>query len=156
MSTFDYEAFVNVEQDGEFSTKFVPIPTGEFRMQIQGPFGEEKATRIRQTEKGQVILDVVYLVDGIQVCDDGETITAHTGAPTVTVRQSIFLDFTPSGGLAKERGKNVKLGQLLEAIALNGKKWSWNSLIGGMVIGKVTHRIVGDETYADVKSVTAA
>lgn len=156
MSVFDLNAFINTQQSGEFSTKYTPVPVGEYRMQIQGPFGDDKATKIRQTEKGSIILDVSYLIDGAQPTADGTMLSDHTGSPTSFVKQSIFLDFTESGALAKSPGKNVKLGQLLEALDLNGKPWSWNSLIGGIVLGRVTHRIAGDETYAEVKNVTKA
>jgi hypothetical protein len=158
MSVFDLEQFAASSVSNELSTKPTPFPIGEYRLQIQGPFGDDKATKLRQTEKGQLILDVVYLADGAQQTPDGDMLSDVAGMATPTVRQSIFLDITENGGLDVRPGKNFRLGQLREALGQNtkGKPWSFQNLIGGMVIGKVTHRVVGEDVYADVKTVTKA
>jgi hypothetical protein len=158
MSVFDLEQFASAGIDSDLSTKPTPFPTGEYVLQIQGPFGDEKATRIRQTDKGQVILDVVYMADGNQQTPDGDMLSDVIGIATPTVRQSIFLDINESGHLDDRHGKNFRLGQLREALGQNtkGKTWNFQMLIGGMVLGKVTHRIVGEDVYADVKSVSKA
>jgi hypothetical protein len=158
MSVFDLEQFASAGIDSDLSTKPTPFPTGEYVLQIQGPFGDEKATRIRQTDKGQVILDVVYMADGNQQTPDGDMLSDVVGIATPTVRQSIFLDINENGSLDTRHGKNFRLGQLREALGQNqkGKPWNFSMLIGGMVLGRVTHRIVGDDTYADVKSVSKA
>lgn len=158
MSTFNLEAFSQTPINQAFDTKYVPHPQGEYLMVIKGPFMDEKATKLRTTEKGQVILDVVYETDGTQLTPDGKPLKDELGMDTGTVRQSIFLDIEPAGGLSAARGKNVKLGKLREALGQNdpSKPWSFTNLIGGVVKGTIKHDMVKDEVYANVTAVVKA
>jgi hypothetical protein len=148
MSTFDPNAFANAQFTDANATTFAPIPEGEFVASV-----DKQA--IRTTEKGNVILDVTWKIDDPQVAEE-------TGIASPSVRQSIFLDITPSGGLDFGKGKNVGLGRLREALNQNnaGQPWSFGNLVGAVAKIRVTQRIVRDDAtgveniYNDVRGVT--
>lgn len=153
-STFDVNTFANAVVSDSNSTKVNPIPEDEYPGIIQGPLNERGKTGFRTTDKGQVILDVVWEVDSPAARE-------ASGMEHPTVRQSIFLDVTTSGGLDMSKGKNVGLGRLREALGQNkdGQKWTFGSLIGQVAKIKVTQRVVRDDSgeeniYNDVKGVT--
>ena len=67
-----------------------------------------------------------------------------------------MLDLAATGGLDMSEGKNVALGRLREALGLNdpSQSFSFHQLPGLMGRVNVTHRVVGEDTFADVKAVT--
>lgn len=150
ISTFDPAAFQNTQFAEANSTTYVPIPEGEFMAVVS-------KQDIRPTSKGQVILDVTWKIDDA-------TVAAETGLAEPTVRQSIFLDMSESGGLDFGKGKNVALGRLREALGQNksGAPWSFGHLLGQVAKIRVKQRIVPaedggeDRTYTDVTGVTKA
>jgi len=144
MSTFNPDQFLNTETNDATSTAYTPIPENEYTACV-------KEIKPRVTTSGKAILDVVWGID-----DADGSIEAATGMKQSTVRQSIFLDVTESGGLDTGKGKNVQLGKLREALSQNtpGKVWRPGDLIGGVAKVQVKHRIVDDATYTDIKSVT--
>lgn len=75
-----------------------------------------------------------------------------------SVRQTLWLDTTESGGLDFGKGKNVGLGRLREALGQNapGKPWAPGMLVGGVAKVKVSHSIDKRDNVtinADVKAV---
>lgn len=145
MSTFNPDNFLNTSTTEANDTKYSPVPEGEYPASV-------KEIKPRSTTSGKSILDVVWSID-----DSSGTCFAVTGMKDNTVRQSIFLDITDSGGLDVGKGKNVQLGKLREALRQNqaGKAWRPGDLIGGVAKIKVSHRQDGDATYTDVKGVTS-
>jgi hypothetical protein len=141
-SVFNPETFLNTSFDESFSTARVPVPEGEYVAVIK----EIKP----RAAKDKAVLDVIYGIDDPEVA-------AVTGFDSPQVRQSIFLDLTPTGGLAIGEGKNIHLGKLREACGQNqkGKAWQPGMLVGQVVKVKVAHRTYEDEIQADVKAVTA-
>ena len=77
------------------------------------------------------------------------------GRDKVTVRQGIMLDITDSGGLDMGKGRNIGLGRLREAIGLNtpGQPFSFSMVAGRVAKVNVSHRIDGENIYAEVKGV---
>ena len=144
MSTFNPDQFLNTETNDATSTAYTPIPENEYTACV-------KEIKPRSTNSGKAILDVVWSID-----DADGSIEAATGMKQATVRQSIFLDITESGGLDTGKGKNVQLGKVREALGQNtaGKVWRPGDLIGGVAKVQVKHRMDGDATYVDVKAVT--
>lgn len=144
MSTFNPDQFLNTETSESTSTTYTPIPENEYTACV-------KEIKPRSTTSGKAILDVVWSID-----DQDGSIEAATGLKQSTVRQSIFLDITESGGLDIGKGKNVQLGKVREALSQNtpGKVWRPGDLIGGVAKVQVKHRMDGDATYVDVKAVT--
>lgn len=144
MSTFNPDQFLNTETTDATSTAYTPIPENEYTACV-------KEIKPRVTTSGKAILDVTWSID-----DQDGSIEAATGMKQATVRQSIFLDVTESGGLDTGKGKNVQLGKVREALSQNasGKVWRPGDLIGGVAKVQVKHRMDGDATYVDVKGVT--
>lgn len=75
-----------------------------------------------------------------------------------TVRQSMLLDTTPTGGLDMGKGKNVSLGRLREALGQNkdGQAWGPAMLKGCMARITVKRRSDANDPakeYADVVGV---
>jgi hypothetical protein len=140
---FDASVFESQQFNDANDTRYVAIPEGEYLALI-------KEKKFRQ-EKGYTILDVTWLIDDAGVKE-------ATGMKEPTVRQSIFLDVTQSGGLDFGKGKNVRLGRLREATGLNtpGQPFSFNMLEGRPARISVKHRLHDGETYSDVKEVTKA
>lgn len=142
MSQFDPDLFLSATTTEANSTQAIPVPEGEFNAVVED-------VSVRQA-KDSVILDIKWSVD-----DEG--VRQATGLPTPTVRQSVFLDVTPSGGLDASKGKNVQLGRIREAMKQNtpGQPWAPAMLKGCVARVSVKHRTYQDAIFADVKSVAA-
>ena len=145
MSTFNPETFLNTETEEANATTYTPVPEGEHQASI-------KTIKPRVLTDGRAVLDVTWVVDS-------EEARNETGMAEPTVRQTLWLDTTESGGLDFGKGKNVGLGRLRDALGQNvsGKPWAPGMLIGGVAIVKVGHSIDkrdGVTINADVKAVT--
>lgn len=142
---FDEDAFMSNTSEGEMDTEFVPVPVGEYQAVIK-----KIGTRSGSSEKGDwAVLDVTWGIDDASV-------TEVTGMDSPSVRQSIFLDVSDSGGLDLGKGKNINLGRLRQALGQNsGAAWSPSMLEGQVATVLVDHRLYEGRTFADVKSVSA-
>lgn len=142
---FDPEMFLNVTTNEANATTLEPIPEGEYIATIK---------EVKPRQSGDyVLLDVVWTIDDAALAE-------QLGRKSVTVRQSIFLDITETGGLATGKGKNVGLGRLREAVGQNrpGQPWSPGMLAGaGPCRITVKHRTNddGSQIYEDVRQVAA-
>ena len=137
---FDPDTFMSMSTEEADETSFRPIPEGEFNAVI---------TKIEgRTPKGNSILDVTWAIDD-------EAVRAETGMENPSVRQSLFLDITSSGGLERGPNKNVQLGRLRAALGQNnpGQPWSPSMLEGQVAKVSIKQRIVDENIYADVKGV---
>lgn len=145
--SFDPQAFISASISSSNDTKVIPVPVGDYHGVI-----EKIAPRQWQSKDGSqtgIALDVFWLVEDAGVKE-------FLGRDTVTVRQGIMLDTTPSGGLDVSKGKNIGLGRLREAVGKNqdGQPFSFEMLPGLSARISVTHRIAGEDTFAEVKSVS--
>lgn len=144
-SVFDPDMFMNQQTDDASSTTYVPVPEGEYQALLK----EVKAAVVGDSKP---VLNVTWAIDDQAVRDE-------TGLPEPTVRQTIWLDLTPQGGLDMGKGKNVSLGKLREALGQNepGRPWSPGMLCGQVAIVKIGHRTGREpgEIFADVKAVSA-
>lgn len=152
-SGFDPATFGQAQFEGQNDTRFLLIDAKEYPAVIKGPWGDDKATKLRTTEKGQLILDVVYTVD-----DEAQRQRLNVNQ-LPSVRQSIFLDLTEGGGLDMGPFKNSALGRLRDALGLNsaGQKWAFADFVGKVVKIKVGHRPDKNDpskVYTDVEAVT--
>jgi hypothetical protein len=144
--SFDAQSFLDAAVTGSNDTKIIPCPVGEFQGII-----EKVLPRQWQSKDGTqtgIALDVFWLVE-----DEG--VKQALGRPTVTVKQGIMLDTTPQGGLDMSTGKNVGLGRLREAVGKNspGEPFAFSMLPGLAAKISVSHRIVNEDVFADVKGV---
>ena len=133
-SVFDADLFLNVSAEGEMATRYDPIPAGVY-VAIVGSIKARQTEPNGKNPNGQTILDVVWSIDNPAIAE-------QLNRKELTVRQSIFLDLTPQGGLDLGANKNVQLGRLRDALDQNapGKPWSPRMLQGaGPVNIEVTH-----------------
>ena len=144
--SFDPQAFLSAAISGTNDPKVLPVPVGEYQAII-----DKIAPRQWQSKDGSqtgVALDVFWSIEDANL-------KAVLGRETITVKQGIMLDTTASGGLDMSKGKNIGLGRLREALNKNreGESFSFDQLPGLMARVSVTHRIVGEDTYAEVRGV---
>ena len=143
---FDAQSFIDSTINESNDTKIVPVPAGEY-MGIIDKINARQWQSKDGTQTG-ITLDVTWIVEDAAVKE-------LLGRETVTVRQGVMLDINANGGLDTNTGKNVGLGRLREAVGKNtpGEPFSFTMLPG--LAGKINvhHRIVGEDTYAEVKGV---
>lgn len=142
---FDADSFMSQTTEGEMSTEFTPVPEGERNAVIDSINPRETSS-----DKGDfVILDITWKLDDAEAAE-------VTGIENPSVRQSIFLDMTESGGLDMGKGKNIQLGRLREAVGQNKPgPWAPSMLIGSVAKIRIEHRQYEGRTFADVKGVAA-
>lgn len=84
-----------------------------------------------------------------------QAIQAQMKRDSASVRYSMMLDLTDNGSLDMTEGANVNLGRLRKAVGQNDdtKPWKPMDLVGAPLKVTVTHRVDGEDTYTEVKSV---
>lgn len=144
---FNPDQFLDTQVTDSNDTKLIPVPINEYTGIV-----DEVKCRQWQSKKDPSLsglaLDLTWLIDDQAVKD-------LLGRDKVTVKQGIMLELTDSGTLDMGKGKNVSLGRLREALDLNqaGQAFSFNMLQGRLGKISVTHRIDGDNIFAEVKAV---
>lgn len=142
---FDPNQFMNQPAD-PMATTFENIREGEYKMMLDSDI---EFTEIKWNDKntGEPRSVPMMRLNCI-ILDDAEK--ARLGRDKLTVRCDITLDLKSDGSLDFGTNKNVRLGQLRDALGQNVPGWTPNSLRGaGPLIGKVTHR--ADKNKPDVK-----
>ena len=144
--SFDPQSFLDATFTEANSTKSVPVPVGEYAALIGKV--ECRPWTSKDGTKSGVALDVTWEITDANVL-------ALLERDKATVKQGIMLDMTEAGGLDFGKGKNVTLGRLREATSLNepGQPFGFSMLAGRMAKVNVTHRVDGDNIYAEVKGV---
>jgi hypothetical protein len=145
---FNPEEFLDTQITESNSTVSTPIPAGEYLAVISGQKARQWQGKKDPTMTG-VALDIEWELDDQAVKDLLER-------DKVVAKQGIMLDMNDAGQLDMGKGKNIGLGRLREALNLNvpGQAFSFNMLQGQMARVAITHRIDGENIYAEVKSVT--
>lgn len=143
---FDPQSFLDSSVSGSNDTKVIPVPVGDYQGVI-----DKVLPRQWQSKDGSttgIALDVFWLVEDANV-------KAALGRDTVICKQGIMLDTTPQGGLDMDKGKNIGLGRLREAVGKNdpNELFSFSMLPGLAATISVSHRVNGEETYSEVKGV---
>lgn len=144
--TFDTASFLDAAVTASNDTKVIPCPVGEYMGLIDKVIPRQWQSK--DGTKTGIALDVLWAVE-----DSG--VKEFLGRDQVFVKQGIMLDMTSQGGLDMSPGCNVALGRLREAVGKNneGEAFSFSMLPG--LAGKisVSHRISGEDTFAEVKGV---
>ena len=144
---FSPEQFLDMQVTESNDTKTIPVPVGEYTA-----VAEEVKCRQWQSKKDPsmsgLALDIKWSIDDAAVKE-------LLGRDFVTVNQGIMLDLTDSGGLDMGKGRNIGLGRLREALGLNapGQPFSFMMVSGRVAKISVSHRIDGENIYAEVKGV---
>ena len=143
---FDAQSFLDATVSSSNDTKVIPVPVGEYHGIV-----DKVSPRQWQSKDGTqsgIALDIVWLVE-----DSG--VKQALGRETVTVKQGIMLDLTNQGGLDLSKGKNIGLGRLREAVGKNeeGQPFAFSMLPGLSAKISISHRVSGEDTFAEVKAV---
>lgn len=143
---FNPEQFLDQQFTEANDTKLVPVPVGEYTA-IAGEVKCRQWQSKADPSKSGLTLDITWEIDDPAVKE-------LLGRDKVTVRQGIMLDLTESGSMDMGKGRNVGLGRLREALNLNqpGQAFSFSMIPGRLAKVAVTHRIDGENIYAEVKS----
>ena len=154
-STFDPASFGAGSYEGEGDTRRFSMPPGEYNAFIVGPFNEDKKSKIKVTDRGQVIFEVVWQPDS------SELRTQFGLEKLPTVRQGIFLDVKEDGSLDMGPFKNADLNKLRTVFGLNasGVKWSFADFMGRPAKIKIEQKVNKDDAnnpFTNVTAVTAA
>lgn len=132
-STFNLESFQQGSFEGVGDTRRLRLEPGEYTAVVRGPYGE--ATKLR-VEKEYLILDISW-----QPSDD-QLQSKLNVEKLPPVRQSLFLDLTPGGGLDMGPYKNAELNTLLKIFGMgeNGAPWKFENFVGRPARIKVVHK----------------
>lgn len=143
---FNPEQFLDQQFTEANDTKLIPVPVGEYTA-IAGEVKCRQWQSKADPSKSGLTLDITWEIDDSAVKE-------LLGRDKVTVRQGIMLDLTDSGSMDMGKGRNVGLGRLREALNLNqpGQAFSFSMIPGRLAKVAVTHRIDGENIYAEVKS----
>jgi hypothetical protein len=150
MSAFNPETFLD-QSTTEQGTRRPPISSG---LDFIGVIGEPKA-RVNPGKKDPTqtytFCDVPITLD----LSTHPTEAARVGADKVTLRHSFSLDFTESGALDWNPGKNRVLTAYREILGLNqsGQTFSPRMLVGRIIRAKVKHRTNEGDIYDEIDSV---
>lgn len=144
--SFDAQAFLDSSVSGVNDTKLIPVPIGEYQAFIDKVIPRQWQSK-DGTQSG-IALDVFWSIED-------QDVKAYCGRDSITVKQGIMLDFTTDGKLDMSKGKNIGLGRLREGVNLNSasQAFSFNQLPGQFAKVSVTHRLVDEDTFAEVKAV---
>jgi len=153
MPDFDPERFKHGQFDiGEgLSTEIIPPDEGVYNAKISNWNLVGGTSQVREDGSGGndwLRLDITYELE-----DPDGSQKEKTGRDPVTARQGLFLDLTDSGDLDFNQGRNVRLGQLLEACELNSGTFAFNMLDGKPVKVLVRHRTTDNGRMAEVNRV---
>lgn len=137
LSSFNVDAFAQGQFEGANDTRYLRVEPKEYQAVIEGPFGEKGKSGINHIQdKGYVILNLMWRPNDMEQC-------AKLGLEQMPlIRQSIFLDVTPSGSLDMGPFKNSDLGRVREALGLNteGQRWAFSDFVGRPAKIKVEHK----------------
>lgn len=147
---FDATSFLDMSVEGQLDTKAIPCPQGEYAAIAEKVDARQWTGKADPTKSG-VVLEVVWSIEDANVRE-------QLGRDKVTVKQGIMLDLTDSGTLDMGKGRNLGLGRLREAINQNqpGQPFSFQNIVGQMAKVTVSHRVDGEDIFAEIKKVARA
>ena len=141
--TFDPDTFMQQTIDAPLETEFRMVPEGEFQAMI-GDFTSEAFSQIDfQYSKGERAGQpgTMTKFDCPFVINDSR-LTQELGRENATVGCQLILDIANDGGLDFGPNKNVRLGQIRNAVGQNSPgPWQISHLRGaGPVMVRVVHK----------------
>lgn len=146
-SPFDPKTFETMTFTGANSTESVPIPVGEWPMEI------EKKEVTAWAKKDDPSINGLKLT--LTLKTEEPKIVEITGRPVNKARFEIMLDLTPEGGLDMGKGMNVQLGRLRAAVGLNRPDvpFAFDMLVGRTVLASIKHEEYQGKLQARVSAV---
>jgi len=149
-STFNPETFLSQQFDTALETEYKPVPVGVYQAVLVNDEKHEMQARRVESEKAR---DGYFTAFEIWAQIDAP---GNDQADGKHVRFDTFLDISPSGGLESGENRNVKLGQLRNAVGQNqpGVAWGFGMLVGQVLQIKVSHQEAKDgRTFARIDAV---
>ena len=146
---FDASQFLGTNFNEVLDTKRTPTPVGEYIGQIGTG---EKDMELKSGEKDGK--PWAQLVLRVYLADPSGAIKAATGSEKPMVIYNPFIDLTESGAFDSSKGKNIRIGKLLEAAGKLKPGWKITDLKGATIKVKIGHRTHEGETYDEVQAVT--
>lgn len=144
--TFDAEEFLNGTLPGSNSTKREVVPPGVYKAFISkleiknGLVQKEGSERYGQP----------WVALNLQWTIEGQPINVQMDQSKVIVYDSVMLDLDEEGKVKMEKGKNVQLGRLREALGLNTGPIAFRAFEGRPATIFVLHEIYKGEPQAKV------
>lgn len=118
-SVFDPNTFLTTETEAVFETRMPLIPEAKYPFIISD-------CKPERSQKGKPMLVFSFEMVGEQV----DQLKSSLGLPyTPKLREYVVVE-VENGKLATGPGKNVRLGRILEAFGMNGKRWTPSTLKG--------------------------
>lgn len=119
--TFDADSFMNETVDAPMATSLQSIPDGEYQAVI-GDFTSEAFKTVtfqnaKHEEVSRQVLEVPFIIQDA-------ALSAKMEREQIVHRESFWLDFDANGKLATGPDKNVRLGQLKDALGQNVPGWA--------------------------------
>lgn len=144
---FNPDQFLDMQVTDSNDTKTTPVPVGEYTAVAEDVKCRQWTSKKDPSNSG-LALDIQWSIDDPAVKE-------LLGRDKVTVKQGVMLELTESGGLDMGKGKNVSLGRLREALDLNkpGEPFSFSMVAGRVAKVSISHRVEGENIYAEVKGV---
>lgn len=120
---FNPEEFMNTQQEAEgFETKRTLVPQGEYTVVI------EQLDAATVGDDNKPVLKARYKIVNAPDAELNDRLLFDT----------IWLDVDDRGALLRGADNNIRLGQLLEAVGLNGRPWAPGMLVGQVLFVKVS------------------
>ena len=146
---FNADDFLGTSFTEVLETRRTPTPIGEYVGQIgMGEKDMSLNTGEKDGKKWAQLSLRIYLTD------PSGAIKAVTGSDKPMVIHNVFLDLNDSGGFDASKGKNLRVGKLLEAAGKLKPGWKLTDLKGATIKVSIGHRVHEGETFDEVKAVT--
>lgn len=144
--SFDPNTFLAATFTETNDTTVQPVPAGEYQALAEKV--DIKPWASKDGSSSGLKLEILW-----NILDDN--VKALLGRDTVKCSQQQMLDITEAGALDFSKGKNVGLGRIREALDLNkpGEPFAFPMIQGRMAKVIVSHRISGEDVYAEIKKV---
>lgn len=151
---FDANEFMNQSAGVALDTRIENPKEGEYTM-VAEDLTLETFDRKDPTKGGPLLRCTIVW----NLLDEAEK--ARLGREKLTCRQQFLLDLTPDGKLDFSKGKNIRLGQIYEALGMNDGSGTFERIknSGQMVRGQLKHRADDKDSsvkYAEIVRVAKA
>lgn len=129
---FNSDDFLNQQATGPLSTRRDPLPVGDYKAQIT----KIEARQLDTKDGKRTVMTVTWsLMDTAEIAAAG-----REGTPTA--RQDLWLDVKEDGKtLDFDKGKNIDLGRLYEALGLNDGGATPGMLKGQVGTIRIEHNV---------------